>query len=157
VKILDAINSKYLYTPASDPNTIKYADKNSNSSLNFEDFLNIMVSQLQNQDFTNPVDDSQYMVQMAQLSMVQQMQGISQDTNRSYAASLLGKVATVSKQLTTGGNAVETGYIDSITFSKDEVQLMINDRLNKLTDIVQIFDPDYTEAGPLPEKETEQE
>ena len=61
-----------------------------------------MVSQLQNQDFTNPVDDSQYMVQMAQLSMVQQMQGISQDTNRSYAASLLGKVATVSKQLTTG-------------------------------------------------------
>jgi flagellar basal-body rod modification protein FlgD len=154
---LDAINNNYLYTPVSGPNNIKYAEKDSNSTVNFEDFLNLMVAQLQNQDFTNPIDDSQYMVQMAQLSMVQQMQSISQDTNRSYAASLLGKVATVSKQLTTGGNAVETGYIDSITFSKDEVQLMINDRLYKLTDIVQIFDPGYTEAGVQAENQTEQE
>ena len=33
-----------------------------------EDFLNLMVAQLQNQDFMNPVDDTQYVTQLAQFA-----------------------------------------------------------------------------------------
>jgi len=36
-----------------------------------EDFLNLMVAQLQNQDFMNPVDDTQYVTQLAQFATMQ--------------------------------------------------------------------------------------
>jgi flagellar basal-body rod modification protein FlgD len=143
---LDAI-SNYYYPGVNKSGEIKYADMNSNSTLSFDDFLKLMITQLQNQDFTNPVDDAEYMAQLAQLSMVQQMQNVSQSSLRSYAASLLGKVATVSKLLENGEKIEDTGYVDSVTFSGNEMKIMVNDRLYSMTDIIQIFDPDYVEAG----------
>jgi len=152
---LDAI-SNYYYPGVNKSGEIKYAEKNSNSMLNFDDFLKLMIAQLQNQDFTNPVDDAEYMAQLAQLSMVQQMQNVSQSSLRSYAATLLGKVAMVSKLLENGERVEDTGYVDSITFAGNEVKLLINGRLYSMSDIVQIFDPAYIDPGttnPSPEKD----
>ena len=43
-------------------------------NLGFDDFLTLMITQLTNQDFTNPLDDSQFMTQMTQYSTLQAMQ-----------------------------------------------------------------------------------
>ncbi|MGI6578180.1 MAG: flagellar hook assembly protein FlgD [Eubacteriales bacterium] len=149
--------SNYYYPGVNKSSEIKYAEMDSNSTVNFDDFLNLMIAQLQNQDFTNPVDDAEYMAQLAQLSMVRQMQDISQSSLRSYAASLLGKVASVSRLLENGERVVDTGYVDSISFSGDEMKFMVNGRLYAITDIVQIFDPGYIEAGEPPQDPPEEE
>ena len=40
----------------------------SNDKVTMEDFLSLMVAQLKNQDFMNPMDDTQYITQLAQIS-----------------------------------------------------------------------------------------
>lgn len=50
-----------------------FTDKADNG-VSVDDFLNLMVAQLQNQDFMNPVDDTQYVTQLAQFATMQQMQ-----------------------------------------------------------------------------------
>ena len=41
------------------------------SDLSVNDFFNMMITQLTNQDFMNPVDDTQYLAQMAQFATMQ--------------------------------------------------------------------------------------
>ena len=49
-----------------------FTDEKSNG-VSVDDFLNLMVAQLRNQDFMNPVDDTQYVTQLAQFATMQQM------------------------------------------------------------------------------------
>ena len=46
----------------------------SDKAVSMDDFLTLMVAQLKNQDFMNPVDDTQYVTQLAQISTMQQME-----------------------------------------------------------------------------------
>ncbi len=49
----------------------------SNQTLGKDDFLKLLVAQLQNQDPMNQQDDAQFIAQMAQFSSVEQLQNIS--------------------------------------------------------------------------------
>ena len=61
---------------------LKEPVKKTDKSLGQDDFLNLMLTQLQNQDPTNPMDSSNFMSQIAQFSTVN---GIT-DLNSSFAS-----------------------------------------------------------------------
>lgn len=72
------------------------------SSLDFEDFLQLMVQQLQNQTIDNTMDSSAMLNQLVQMSSVQMMASLQSSMATvadgialSYAASLVGKTVTV--------------------------------------------------------------
>ena len=67
-----------------------------------DDFLTLMVAQLTNQDFMNPVDDSQYVTQMAQITTMQQMTELANYSKTSYVMSLVGKNVTAAKITVSG-------------------------------------------------------
>ena len=50
---------------------------NDNSSLGKDAFLQILITQLQNQDPTSPMDDREFIAQMAQFSSLEQMQNMT--------------------------------------------------------------------------------
>jgi flagellar basal-body rod modification protein FlgD len=52
---------------------------NSTSQLGENDFLNLLVTQLQNQDPLQPQDDSAFVAELAQFSALQEMTGARQD------------------------------------------------------------------------------
>lgn len=54
-----------------------YTDKQDNSSLGKDAFLKILITQLQNQDPTSPMDDKEFIAQMAQFSSLEQMQNMT--------------------------------------------------------------------------------
>ena len=58
--------------------------KEDNTSLRMSDFLSLMIAQLTNQDFTNPVNDTEYVAQMEQFSTLSAMQELSQLSKQSY-------------------------------------------------------------------------
>ncbi|MCB1322781.1 MAG: endoflagellar hook capping protein, partial [Leptospiraceae bacterium] len=77
-------------------------------SLGKDDFLQILITQLTHQDPTSPVQDQQFIAQMAQFSSLEQMKNMSESMNRMatqqaewQAQSLIGKFV-VGKDFTTG-------------------------------------------------------
>lgn len=64
------------YLPANSPN-FKVTDKQDNGALGKDAFLKILITQLQNQDPTSPMDDKEFIAQMAQFSSLEQMQNMT--------------------------------------------------------------------------------
>ncbi len=79
--------------------TLKYGTTEDNTSLDWDDFLQLMVVTLQNQTIDDTADMSDMMNQMVQMSVVSAIDNIStliEDTSTlTYAASLVGKEVTV--------------------------------------------------------------
>ena len=72
------------------------------SGLQFEDFLQLMVSQLQNQTIDNTADTSDMLNQLVQMSVVEMMSKVQTSIDSlveantlTYAASLVGKTVTI--------------------------------------------------------------
>jgi flagellar basal-body rod modification protein FlgD len=55
----------------------KISKTNDNGSLGKDAFLQILITQLQNQDPTSPMDDKEFISQMAQFSSLEQMQNMT--------------------------------------------------------------------------------
>ncbi|MBQ8786236.1 MAG: hypothetical protein IJZ61_01220 [Oscillospiraceae bacterium] len=112
------VYSKYSNTYV---NTATGDDEESNSYMNFDSYLKLLVSQMQNQDFNNPMSDAEVLNQMSQYSMLEGIKNMTQQNNISYSTSLVGKVVTVSD-----GYDYYTGKVESVTVSNGEPKLMID-------------------------------
>ncbi|MFW5693651.1 MAG: flagellar hook assembly protein FlgD [Alkalispirochaeta sp.] len=89
----------------------------SGTELGRDDFLKILMTQLQNQDPTKPMEDKEFISQMAQFSSLEQMTNVSQGfqemnslLSSSQALSVLGRTVEVQ----TGTQTVR-GTVSSVT------------------------------------------
>jgi flagellar basal-body rod modification protein FlgD len=90
------------------------AGKAAKSGLDKDDFLKLLVTQLQHQDPTAPVEDKEFIAQMASFSSLEQMTNMSRGFQRlagllasSEAASVLGKTVEIADGETTVTGVVE--------------------------------------------------
>ncbi len=113
-------------------------DDGTNSTVNVEDFLNLMVMQLANQDFMNPVDDSEYLSQLATFATMQQMQELAEYSKYNYTMSLVGKEVTVAKYDIGGNVQWDSGPVEKITFFDDEHLVYVNGNSYNLNQIMEI-------------------
>ncbi|HIY22018.1 MAG TPA: flagellar hook capping protein [Candidatus Flavonifractor merdigallinarum] len=93
---------------------INVLDEDDSFGLNFEDFLQLMVQQLQNQTMDNTADTSEMLNQLVQMSTVEMLATVKDSVEAlvnantlNYAASLVGKTVTV-------GRLDEEGNIEEI-------------------------------------------
>ena len=98
---------------------------NSNSALGKDDFLNILVTELQNQDPTNPMDDTQFISQMAQFSSLEQMQNMSQTTALQQAVQSIGSYVKAEVTGTDGNTQLIYGQVTSVQKSGTDVYLTL--------------------------------
>ena len=109
-----------------------------------DDFLTLMVAQLTNQDFMNPVDDTQYVTQLAQFTTMQQMQEMANYTKTSYVMSLVGKPVTAAR-ISVGGDLLkETGPVQKISLHNNEYAVWVNGKKFSLEQIMELGATDET-------------
>ena len=108
----------------------------STTTLGKDDFLKILITQLTHQDPTQPMEDREFIAQMAQFSTLEQImsmsEGISRVTgliNQSQAFSLLGKTVTIRDV----GELV-TGKVTEIK-GGDFPQILVGEKYYDFTDI----------------------
>ncbi len=87
-------------------------------TLDKNDFLKILITQLTHQDPTQPMDDKEFIAQMAQFSSLEQMTNMNENLGkvadlvaRSQAVSLLGSAVDLTDE---AGNTV-SGIVDAVT------------------------------------------
>ncbi|MFK4301444.1 MULTISPECIES: flagellar hook capping FlgD N-terminal domain-containing protein [unclassified Paenibacillus] len=114
-------------------NNVKTASAKDTKTMGKDQFLKILITQLQNQDPMQPLEDKEFIAQMAQFSSVEQLMNISTQLNTlgqslGISSGLIGKEvswieAGKKDSLTgeTGAGAVKSGIVDSIVI-RDGVQ-----------------------------------
>ena len=138
---------------SSTPNYIDavFADP-SEKEISVDSFLQLMVEQLKNQDFLNPVDDTQYLTQMAQFATMQQMQDLAYYSKSNFTMSLVGKDVTVAR-LSVGGNLEKvTGTVDKISLVDGEYKIYVGGKSYTLDQIMEINNPTRTNLSIDPSK-----
>src|SRR5918997_4342163 len=83
-----------------------------------DDFLKLFVAQLQHQDPMNPMNDSEFMGQMAQFSTLEQVSNlaaaneqIAKNLAANHAIGLIGRTVTWTDE----ADAVHTGVVEKVT------------------------------------------
>ena len=76
-----------------------------------DDFLNLLITQLQNQDPLNPTDSTEFTAQLAQFSSLEQLNNVNQNlqTLQLYQASINNAqtVSFIGKEVTAEGNSLQ--------------------------------------------------
>ena len=117
-------------------NAVFTDEKSNNISVN--DFLTLMVAQLKNQDFMNPVDDTQYVTQLAQFATMQQMQDMATYMKTNYVMSLVGKNVTAAKFSVSGELQKEVGAVQKVSLVDNEYTIYVNGTKFTLEQIMEI-------------------
>ncbi|SDM97822.1 flagellar basal-body rod modification protein FlgD [Paenibacillus sp. yr247] len=98
----------------------KSKDKD-NNTLGKDDFLKILITQLQNQDPTQPLQDKEFIAQMAQFTSVEQLTNMAGEMklmrqSLGFVSGLIGKSITWTEIDSTGASVEKSGVVDSISF-----------------------------------------
>ena len=113
----------------------------SSTDMDFNDFLQLMVVQMTNQDFMNPTDNTEYMSQMAQFASMQAMNELASYSKTNYAMGLVGKEVTASRYTQTGELDTTTGTVTRVSLVGNEYKLYVDGKEYELEEIMQINEP----------------
>lgn len=125
------------------------------NSISIDDFLKIMVTQLTNQDFMNPVDDAQFVTQLAQFSTLQQMSDMTGNMKNNYMLSLVGQTVTCAKFSVSGSLIKETGKVERIVLANDEYALYVNGEKFTLSQIMELGEKSNASSTPAGDDKSE--
>jgi flagellar basal-body rod modification protein FlgD len=108
--------------------------------LDKNDFLKILITQLSHQDPTQPMDDKEFISQMAQFSSLEQITNMSTGLGKvadllakSQAVSLLGSQVEVSE-----GSSTASGFVDAVT-GGDYPQILVGGKYYDAANVQKIL------------------
>ena len=119
-----------------------------NQNLGKEDFLKILLTQLAHQDPTAPMEDKEFIAQMAQFSSLEQMTNIAADFSR------MARMLQISEASTALGKAVEIelddeivqGVVQAIT-REETPQILVNGRYYQWDQVTTVYEQQKENLG----------
>ncbi|HEY8462555.1 MAG TPA: flagellar hook capping FlgD N-terminal domain-containing protein [Bacillota bacterium] len=112
------------------------------NNLGKDDFLKLLIVQLQNQDPLNPKEDTEFIAQMAQFTSLEQLQNLTEAMQFQQATALIDKDV---KAEITGRNGTELVYgrVTSMREINGEMYLTLSDgNLIKAADVTTVLGSD---------------
>ncbi len=134
------------YTPYNSNSSAEVSNKS--QTLMKDDFLKLFIAQLKNQDPLSPVDDSQFLAQLAQFSSLEQMSNVAksvEDLNQNMTmltsqSLLVQGAAMIGKEAVgiDGDGQQVSGLISSVKWNGDALQVAIGDIMVNLENIIEV-------------------
>jgi flagellar basal-body rod modification protein FlgD len=124
--------------------TLSDASNSSNTAMQMEDFLQLLTSQISNQDPLEPMKDTEFISQMANIASLEQMQQFTKgfetfaDSHKDMVAqAYLGKMVNISED----GTDV-AGLVDSVEKNNDgEVFVTVGEKNYRPSNITKVSNP----------------
>ncbi len=117
-------------------NAVLKSDGVKQNALGQDDFLKILITQLSYQDPTAPMEDKEFIAQMAQFSSLEQMTNMSSEfaklsgtLNLNSAIGMIGKNVTIA-----AGENVVNGMVEEVTGTENP-QVLVNGKFYDFNDI----------------------
>ena len=114
--------------------------RTASQQLGKDDFLKRRITQLSNQDPTNPMEDTQFIAQMAQFSSLEQMTNMNESFNKmaaminsSQAAATIGRTVDIDV-----GDTTARGVVEATTMGS-QPQVMVNGMYYDLDKIKAVY------------------
>lgn len=118
--------------------------KSSNSSLDKEAFLQLLVAQMQYQDPLQPMENTEYVSQLATFSELEAMNNLNDSMSFSRASELVGKnVLMRTTSQATGETYMTQGIVDYVVYENGRAYLAIDESLYSLDDLDTIISDEY--------------
>lgn len=141
---INAYNSSYQVNSS---NNLKV--QNGSESLGMQDFLNLLVAQMTNQDAMNPMENTEFISQMAQFSSLQAMSDLTKISVQGQVASLIGKNVVVAEYNSKGELEVQEGIVQKVTLHSGEARLYVNDMEFDYSNVMEIKTVEQKEEDPI--------
>lgn len=119
------------------------------SNLDKDDFLKLLVAQMQYQDPLEPTSNTEYISQFATFSELEQMQNVSTSMDMSRASTLVGKTVIMNVTASNGSTSTVMGKVDYVMYENNKAYLSINDNLYAAEDLNTVVDETYLAAYTL--------
>lgn len=114
-----------------------------NNTLDKMAFLKLLVTELRNQDPMNPMDDKDFIAQLAQFSSLEQMQllnsgfeSLDKSGRATEAFALIGRTVEYADP---NSDTPIKGVVDKVTFEQGQPKLNINKLTIDLADVVTVY------------------
>ncbi len=110
------------------------------------DYMKLLVTQLQNQNPLEPMDNNDMASQLAQFSQLSQLESLNSNFSKAlataehnYANSLIGKNVTFLNQNESGATEIKNGTVEQIADDSDgQVHLVVGDYAIGLDEIIAV-------------------
>lgn len=135
--------------------TSQTEERSTGSSLGKEDFLMLLVTQMQYQDPLDPADNTEYVSQLAQFSELEAMQNLSDTTTNTSAFTLVGKEVYIEDKSESGYTTSAQGIVEYVTIQNGDPYVSVNGELYSYDSIVQVIDESYLVSLYLPSIDTQ--
>ncbi|RQP26669.1 flagellar hook assembly protein FlgD [Piscinibacter terrae] len=107
--------------------SVSSSTTSSNSQINLQDFLRILTSQLTNQDPMKPMDNTEFMAQLAQFTSLEQTRQLNETMgsllsvqSTTQSVGLIGRTVTVSL-----ASGTDTGQVVSLDLTGSQPQMNV--------------------------------
>ena len=102
----------------------KAADSSDVFGLGKDDFFKLFLAQLKNQDPTKPVDDKEFIAQLAQFTMIDTLQSLDKTTAGTQLAEASGMIGKQITGVDVNGKPI-TGAVDQVIQDADGLALVV--------------------------------
>lgn len=125
--------------------------KTSNSALDKEAFLKLLVAQMKYQDPLEPTSNTEYISQLATFSSLEEMQNMRATMEASQATNLVGKNVIMKVTNASGEANLVEGRVDYVTQEGSKTYVYIDGSPYSIDDLYTIVDDEYLDATTLAE------
>ncbi len=124
--------------------------KEVSNDLGKEEFLQLLVCQMQNQDPLNPQEDSDFIAQLAQFSSLEQMTNMNATLSNTSAYGMVGKEVIINHADSNGDVKEIRGTVDYVEMKEGDAYLSVNGTSYTMDELVQVMDTEYAIKSHLP-------
>lgn len=143
-----SINNVWPYYSQTNTSTAK---ERATASLGVDDFYKILAAQLSNQDPTQPMEDKEFIAQMAQFTSVEQLTNLASEIklmrqSMGISSDLIGKMVSWADANASNEVVLKSGRVDSLYLKEGLQYAIVGSSMIPIDQIIEIWQqPDAVE------------